>query len=66
MKRVPFDSQVPSDALRIEMKIFSQIHSRFQQLYTVSGQILLLCPHLAEVTQPVGEVAGSQQGRLVG
>ena len=30
MKRVPFDSQVPSDASRIEMKIFSQIHSRFQ------------------------------------
>ena len=35
MKRVPFDSQVPSDALRIEVKIFSQIHSRFQHLFCV-------------------------------
>ena len=30
MKRVPFDSQVPSEALRIELKLFSQIHSRIQ------------------------------------
>ena len=51
MKRVPFDSQVPSEALRIELKLFSQIHSRIQQLLHVMwAAVCVVCSLVAYKT----------------